>query len=59
MKREEEDILNFLFQMDIETEQKEICENRHFFNKGKYDYCPICGSKLRATTAADLRKDKR
>jgi hypothetical protein len=34
--------IEWLYKMDRETLGQDECYNKHYFPKGKYDYCPIC-----------------
>lgn len=47
-KEEVYEMLDFLYQLDRESLGEDVCEKGHYFPKGKYDFCPICGSNFKA-----------
>lgn len=46
--KKDTDILDWLYQQDRKSLGEDVCENEHYFPKGKYDFCPICGRKFKA-----------
>ena len=48
ISKEDIDILDWLYKNDRETLGEDVCKNNHHFHKGKYDWCPICGSNFKA-----------
>ena len=41
------EILDWLYKMDRKTLGEDVCKNGHYFPKGKYPWCPICGRSFK------------
>ena len=43
------ELIEWLYHEDRKNLGQDVCENSHYFLHGKYDFCPICGTKLKET----------